>query len=62
MNKTVLDDEGRMTLAGFQAIESNQDLNSESGNFSIQNSNPGGLARAFSSQSNRDQQHLAQFA
>ena len=61
MNKTVKDEHGNITLQGFQRIDSERD--SESGAFSMQNSNPGGnLQRMHSSQSNRDRQHLAQFA
>ena len=62
MNKTVKDENGNVTLQGFQRLDSNTERDSESGAFSIQNSNVGNLQRIHSSQSNRDKQHLAQFA
>ena len=56
------DENGNVTLQGFQRLDSERD--SESGTFSIAGTNSGGgaLQRMHSSQSNRDRQHLAQFA
>lgn len=60
-NKIMKDENGMITLQGFQRIDSERD--SESGIFSISNSHQGGtLQRMQSSQSNRDNQHLKQFA
>ena len=61
-NKTVKDENGNITLQGFQRLDSATERDSDSGAFSIQNSQVGGLQRMHSSQSNRDKQHLAQFA
>ena len=54
-NKIVKDDDGNVSLAGFQRLESN-DSESE---FSRQGTSH--LRRMHSSQSNRDKKHLAQF-
>ena len=61
-NKIVKNDQGMITLQGFQRIDLNTERDSESGVFSISNDRGGNLQRMHSSQSNRDRQHLQQFA
>lgn len=58
MNKIVQDENGNVTLQGFQRLDSERD--SESG-FSLagQTMSGGALQRMHSSQSGRDRQHLA---
>lgn len=62
MHKIAKDEHGNVTLQGLQRLDSERD--SESGTFSMAGATTSGgaLQRMHSSQSNRDRQHLAQFA
>ena len=61
-NKTVKDDQGRITLQGFRRADSEQsETTSIGGIFGMNAFNAGAIQRMQSNQSTRDKQHLAQF-
>ena len=63
-NKVVKDDQGRVTLQGFKRIDSDDVSERHLSQFTLGTgfSNAGALQRMHSSQSNRSNQHLQQFA